>query len=290
VILDCEPVTVPVDASKLERIVENLVVETKASGLASGDFTSIKEPVGGIAEIASLQRALAEMAGRVQEAQRSLHQYIGSITTAQEDERRRLARELHDDSLQALIALKQRVQLAQLEMAGLDRQGSSETSELDEVAILTEQTIVNLRRLTRDLRPIYLEELGLVPALEMLARETGEASGIPIEFHLMGVERRLEAKAELALYRIAQEALSNTARHAQASHASLIISYALETVKMEVQDNGVGFKLPVNPAEFSGRGHYGLLGVRERAELIGAQLEIKTAPGEGTHLSVTLPL
>ena len=153
-------------------------LESKTATLAAGDFKTIQEPVGGIAEIQHLQKELVQMADKVDEAQRSLHGYIGAITEAQEDERRRLARELHDDTLQALIALKQRVQLAQLELQSASGEPAPESAELNEIMLLTEQTIENLRRLTRAMRPVYLEDLGLVPALEMLARETGEGMGI----------------------------------------------------------------------------------------------------------------
>jgi two-component system sensor histidine kinase UhpB len=263
-------------------------LEAKAGTLAMGDFKSIQEPVGGIAEIQHLQGTLAEMALKVQDAQRSLHGYIGAITTAQEEERHRLARELHDDTLQALIALKQRVQLAQLEFQSAKAKDAPEMSELDEVASLTEQTIENLRRLTRALRPIYLEDLGLVPALEMLARETGQAMGIPVEFHRQGMEKRLDPAVELALYRIAQEALNNIARHAQAKHAIMSISFTPASTSMQVEDDGVGFDVPKNPSEYTPSGHFGLLGLHERAELIGAKLQIQSSPGKGTRLTVTL--
>jgi len=185
-------------------------LESKAVKLAGGNFTSIQEPVGGIAEIRHLQAELVEMAHKVQDAQHNLHRYIGSITAAQEDERRRLARELHDDTLQALIALKQRVQLAQLELQTTTNQDFPKSDELNEIVVLTENTIENLRRLTRALRPVYLEDLGLVPALEMLVRETGQGMEISIEFRHQGIERRLKTSQELALYRIAQEALSTS--------------------------------------------------------------------------------
>jgi signal transduction histidine kinase len=226
----------------------------------------------------------------VSDAQRSLHGYIGAITEAQEDERRRLARELHDDTLQALIALKQRVQLAQLELQSATNQGTPESSELMEIVTLTEQTIENLRRLTRALRPVYLEDLGLVPSLEMLARETGQGMGITVEFHRQGTERRLEKSVELAFYRMAQEALSNITRHAQAKQASIMISFSPSSVTLQVEDNGVGFNLSKNQAEYAANGHYGLLGLNERADLIGATLDIRTSPGKGTSLKVTLPV
>jgi len=263
-------------------------LESKAATLAWGDFKTIQQPVGGIAEIQHLQKELIRMADKVREAQRSLHGYIGAITAAQEDERRRLARELHDDTLQALIALKQRVQLAQLELQPSVKTAAPESAELDEIATLTEQTIENLRRLTRALRPVYLEDLGLVPALEMLARETGQGMDLKVEFHRQGTERRLDASAELALYRMAQEALSNIARHAQAKHASLSISFGSGSVSLQVADDGLGFELPTNPSEYAANGHYGLLGLHERAELIGATLDIRTSPDKGTILRVTL--
>jgi signal transduction histidine kinase len=268
------------------RIVKPLqMLESRAATLAWGDFKTIETPVGGIEEIRQLQNELIQMAHKVQAAQQSLHGYIGAITAAQEEERRRLARELHDDTIQALIALKQRVQLYQLAAP----RATPESAALQEVATLTEQTIENLRRLTRALRPIYLEDLGLVTALEMLARETDQATEISIEFQRQGTERRLETAIELALYRIAQEALSNIARHAQASHASLSITFTPQTVTMQVNDNGKGFEVPRNPAEFAPSGHYGLLGLYERAELIGATLQIQSAPGQGTHLNIIMP-
>ncbi len=165
-----------------------------------------------------------------------------------------------------------------------------ESDALEEIAVLTEQTIENLRRLTRALRPIYLEDLGLVTALEMLTHETGQVLDIPVDFQHQGTERRLDTAIELALYRIAQEALSNIAHHAQATHASVSITFAPQTVTMQVVDNGQGFDVPKNPSEFAPSGHYGLLGLYERAELIGAILKIQSAAGQGTRLNIILPI
>lgn len=261
-------------------------LESKAATLAWGDFKTIQEPVGGIAEIQHLQKELIQMANKVKDAQRSLHRYIGAITDAQEDERKRLARELHDDTLQSLIALKQRVQLTQLEIPQSTQGDGSESAKLNEIASLTEETIENLRRVTRALRPIYLEDLGLVTALEMLAKETEQLRGIQTEFHHLGTERRLDPGTELALYRMAQEALSNVFRHAQASHVVLSIAFTTESVMIQVTDNGVGFEVPKNSADFAPSGHFGLLGMYERAELIGATLEIRSSPGQGTSLII----
>jgi signal transduction histidine kinase len=259
-------------------------LEDQAASLAWGDFEAIQNPVGGIAEIRSLQMGLIHLAEKVKAAQQSLHSYIGAITAGQEEERRRLARELHDDTLQGLIALKQRVQLFQI---GEPESPSNET--LREVEDLAEQTIQNLRRLTRALRPIYLEDLGLAAALEMLAQETSRSAGPPVIFHKIDQERRQPPDTELALYRIAQEALTNTARHAEATQVSVTIHYTSKSVVLEIADNGTGFQVPRSPAEFAPSGHFGLLGVHERAELIGAKLSITSSSGAGTRISVTLP-
>jgi signal transduction histidine kinase len=258
-------------------------LESKAAKLAWGDFQEIEKPVGGIAEIRDLQNELAHMARQVQAAQKSLHSYIGAITQGQEAERLRLARELHDDTIQSLIALKQRAQLAHMAKKG------SPAPELEELETLIEQTIDDLRRTTRALRPIYLEDLGLVAALEMLARETGQGSGLPVEFSSSGSERRLPPEAELALYRMAQEALNNAVHHAQAQHITICINFSSQVPVLEISDDGKGFEVPRTPAEFAPQGHFGLLGLYERAELIGAQLEITSSPGKGTHLRIHLP-
>jgi signal transduction histidine kinase len=154
--------------------------------------------------------------------------------------------------------------------------------------MLTEQTIENLRCLTRALRPIYLEDLGLVPALEMLTHEAGQGMGIPLEFQCQGVEKRLDSAIELAFYRIAQEGFSNIARHAQAKHATLTMTFSAPSTSLHIVDNGVGFNFPTSPSEYAPSGHYGLLGMYERAKLMGAKLEILSSPGKGTRLTVTL--
>jgi signal transduction histidine kinase len=268
-----------------KRIVQPLQrLEAKAIALAWGDFHAIKESVGGISEVQHLQNELAEMARKVQAAQEGLHDYIGAITSAQEEERTRLARELHDDTIQAVIALKQRVQLAHKSV-----KTESGHQALEELESLAEVTVENLRRLTRALRPIYLEDLGLVTALEMLARETSQANHLQVDFKLSGKERRIAREVELALYRIAQEALNNVVHHAKAKHTELCITFNKE-IKLEVRDDGIGFSVPNSPTDFAPSGHFGLLGMRERADLIGARLEVQGEAGRGTRLSVYLPM
>lgn len=268
-----------------QQIVKPLqALEAKAAKLAWGEFKEIEGPVYGIAEIRHLQAELIHMAHQLQAAQDSLHSYIGAITKGQEEERLRLARDLHDDTLQSLIALKQRVQLAKMVLPK-----DTSAKALAELESLAEQTIENLRRTTRALRPIYLEDLGLLAALEMLASETGQNASLRIAFHHTGTERRLPSEVELALYRMVQEALNNAVRHAQAAHASVEIDFKPQSVAIQVTDNGTGFIVPKSPAGFVPAGHFGLVGLYERAQLIGAHLEITSAPGKGTQLKIYLP-
>ena len=257
-------------------------LETLAAQLAWGDFTAIEKSVEGVQEIRQLQNELIHMAQKVQDSQRSLHDYIGAITRGQEDERRRLARELHDDTLQSLIALHQRVQLAQMK-AGDEKMQTA----LTELESLSSSSIDELRRFTRALRPIYLEDLGLVTALEMLARENS-TSGLVVSFVCAGVEQRLDVALELTLFRIAQEALSNINHHARASEAHVLLKFQTTKIILEISDNGQGFVPPRSPAEFAPAGHYGLLGMHERVELVGGKLSIESAPGKGALLRVEL--
>jgi signal transduction histidine kinase len=260
-------------------------LESKAAAVALGDFDTIQEPVGGISEVQHLQAELAAMARTIHASQAGLHDYIGAITAAQEDERMRLARELHDDTIQELVALKQRLQLARKA-----RREEGASPMLEELELLTEATIENVRRMTRALRPIYLEDLGLVTALEMLTRETSRPDALQVDFQKTGPEQRLSGEAELALYRIAQQALNNVVRHAQARHAVLQIEFVPAGVQLEVRDDGRGFQPPRQPTDLASSGHFGLLGMRERADLIGARLEVLSEPGKGTHVVVRIPL
>jgi signal transduction histidine kinase len=269
----------------VRQIVQPLqALERRAAELGWGRYEAIEEPVGGIAEIQHLQDELIHLAYKVKAAQTGLRGYIGAITAGQEEERLRLARELHDDTLQALIALNQRIQLA-----GLATEDPKAAASLEELRRLAGQTIENLRRITRALRPIYLEDLGLVAALEVLTAEIEELTGLPVRFLQTGEPRRLTQPAELALYRMAQEALNNAARHARAGSASLEIVFSPGELGLDVQDDGQGFNVPESPAEFAPQGHFGLLGLQERAELIGARLDIQSVLGEGTRVSIVYP-
>ncbi len=266
------------------RIVQPLkTLEKQASALAQGDFAAIQKPVGGIDEIRNLQSELIEMAEKLDEAQKSLHSYIGSITAGVENERRSLARELHDDTIQALIALNQRIQLVSMKTPPAQKE------DLKELQALTSQAMQNLRRMVRGMRPIYLEELGLVASLEMLSRETSQQVNLPISYKSSGMERRLDPQAEMAIYRMVQESLNNVIHHSEATQAWVEMVFSPDSISVSIRDNGKGFNVPSTPAEFARNGHFGLLGLYERAELLRASFKITSALKGGTTILIRLP-
>jgi len=264
------------------------VLATRAGRVTWGDLSAIEEPVSGVEEIEELQRALREMAARLQDYQAGMRDYIAAITQGQEAERARLARELHDDTAQALIALDQRLQMAQRALV----KGEVERVHilLAELREMSGQTLESVRRFSRDLRPIYLEELGFLPALEMLVRDLDAKGTVEAQMEVWGRPRRLPADVELAAYRIAQEALNNAAQHAQAQHVTLRLAFTDEALILTIRDDGRGFEVPQRPGELTRKGHFGLVGMRERAILLGGQLRLTSAEGQGTTLEVSLPI
>lgn len=262
-------------------------LQQQAEDLAESRYDRAKEPVGGIAEIQQLHASLTDMGEGIRAAHEALQNYIGSITQAQEEERRRLARELHDATIQDLIALDHRIQLVQQQV---QRGGAAADPRLEELRPELNRSIQELRRITGALRPMYLEDLGLVPALEMLAKDAQRDLGLEASFQLEGQTRRLGPEAELAIFRITQEALNNIGRHADALKASVRLSFDQAAVRVEIEDGGRGFEPPGRITELAAQGHYGLLGMHERAQLVGAQFSLHSAPGGGTLITVELPL
>jgi signal transduction histidine kinase len=256
----------------------------KAEQVAWGDFDATSSPVGGVQEIEDLRRTLDQMARRIQSYQSGMHDYIAAITQGQEEERKRLARELHDDTAQSLIALRHQVEMAQ---KLLPRDPDQAAELLGAVRVLLAETVEGIRRFSRDLRPIYLEDLGFIPALEMLARSDGE--GPSLHSDTTGAVRRLPPDLELAAYRIVQEALNNAIQHANASQIWVAVRFEDTHLVLSVQDDGQGFKAPALPDTLARQGHFGLMGIQERALLYGGQLTIRSALGEGTTVSVRLP-
>jgi signal transduction histidine kinase len=275
-------------------IVRPLQGLAQAAGQVSwGDFSAIVvgpsagRAVGGVQEVQDLHRALVDMVDRIRGYQIGMRDYLGAVTRGQEAERARLARELHDGPVQELIALGQRAEMAQRLVA----RGEPERARtlLEELRTSELEAVEELRRLIGALRPIYLEDLGFLPALEMLVQQAEERTTAQLRLEETGSVRRIAPEVELAAYRIVQEALNNAVRHAHAQNIVVRVRSDPQGLALSVTDDGVGFTLPPGPDLFTQAGHFGLVGMRERAILLGGTLQIRTAPGEGTRVAVNLP-
>ena len=164
------------------------------------------------------------------------------------------------------------------------------SERLGELIGLIDGELVNLRRLIGDLRPIYLEDLGFVPALEMLVQQTEARYGLEVRLTVEGETVRLAPDLELAAYRIVQQALANVATHARAQHVTVRVRFADTELLVAVHDDGQGFVPPEQPADLARHGHFGLMGMRERALLYGGKLTITSAPGKGAEIVAQLPV
>lgn len=255
----------------------------RARRVAWGDFDAVAEPVGGVEEIAGLQRALQQMTAQVRGYQAAMRSYVAAVTRAQEEERVRLARELHDETVQSLIALGQQMERVQRSC----RPGSAAAAQVAELRQGVRGLVQDLRRLIGDLRPVCLDDLGLEPALEMLVGRL--PAGLQAELVVEGAARRLAPELELAAYRIVQEALKNVAQHSRATHVRVQLSFEAQALRAVVEDDGVGFAVPGSPDDPAGDGHFGLLGMRERAMRFGGWLKLTSAPGEGTRVEAYIP-
>ncbi|NOZ06523.1 MAG: hypothetical protein GXP41_09275 [Chloroflexi bacterium] len=271
----------------LQSIVRPLQqLDRQAVRVAWGDFDAVQTPVGGTPEIEDLRQTLHALSQQIRQYQQGMRDYIGAITRGQEEERKRLARELHDDTIQSLIALGHRVEMARRQ---LEHDPQQAVERLDELKDLIHGIVGEVRRFTRALRPIYLEDLGLLPALEMLVRDLGTKTEIEATLHITGTSHRLTEELELTVYRLAQEALGNVAQHSEARHTDVRLHYSKDEVALTVADDGVGFDVPERPEELAQRGHFGLVGMRERAALVGGRLKLTSSPEQGTQVVVTLP-
>ncbi|GMQ86006.1 MAG: hypothetical protein BMS9Abin07_1577 [Acidimicrobiia bacterium] len=207
-----------------------------------------------------------------------LQRYVKEVTRAQEDERKRIARELHDAAAQPLVLLSRG-----LERIATDGRRPGEIADrAAELRGVTLEILKTIRSFSRDLRPTVLDDLGLAPALEWLPRDLAERSDLETEFRIEGKPRRLSPDTEVAVFRIAQEALRNVEKHARATRASLVVTFAPGHCRLCIADDGVGFD-PRNMGRWT---TLGINGMRERAELIGGQIAIDAEPTRGTVVTL----
>ncbi|MDP3063936.1 MAG: PAS domain S-box protein [Chloroflexota bacterium] len=218
--------------------------------------------------------------------QENLRFHLQEVTRAQEEERKRIARELHDDTVQALVVLSRQLEDLTSRCCGL---AEEERALLESLRQHTNNTMEGVRRLSQDLRPPILDHLGLLPTLEWLASDIATRSGIRVEVKMCGEARRLAAEVELTLFRIVQEALQNVWRHSEATSAEMAVESGQNEIHIAVRDNGKGFDVPSSARDLVKAGKLGLAGMEERARLVGGTLSVQSEPGKGTVVTVVVP-
>jgi signal transduction histidine kinase len=218
----------------------------------------------------------------VHESRQQLRELSASLQAVREEEKTRIARELHDELGQALTGLK--MDLAQI-VGMLGPEQIDIARRADTMRSLIESTVASVRRLATELRPLMLDDLGLVATMGWLANDFSKRTGIAVDVHLP--EPDFEAGPDLctALFRVLQESLTNVARHAHASQVRISLTEADGVVRLEVHDDGKG----IDPAPPGGRKSFGLLGMRERAAMLGGNVTINSNPGAGTSVLLAIP-
>lgn len=235
-----------------------------------------------------VQMVITDVTARLQEkrillhSRRTLRELSASLVEAREEERRRIARELHDELGQRLTALK--LELAAQQQA---TQAQVPDERLQAMMDMVDDTVAAVRRIAVDLRPPMLDDLGLHAAIEWLTHDFSRRSGIQVTLRLVDSPEPMPQNIATAVYRIVQEALTNMARHARASQAVISIETKGRRLQLVVEDDGQGFPKDQPPPP---RGSFGLIGMRERVHMLGGQITLKNAASGGARLVVRLPL
>lgn len=219
--------------------------------------------------------------------QTNLRYYLNQITRTQEEERKRISRELHDDTAQALFAVSRQMDNFMRDNVGLSQQ---QRAVLQDIRQRLGVTLQGIRRFSQDLRPSIIDDLGLLPALKWLVKQKSDDSGVDILLTVGGNEQRLLPEVELILFRIVQEALNNVTKHSQAPKSEVHIEFRASEIIAIIHDNGKGFQLPETVGDLSHTGKLGLVGMQERIALINGSLDIQSQRQIGTTVTVTVPI
>lgn len=271
-----------------DQVVSFLQVRDKADGApftgADVEFLQALAPIASIAlENAQAYQKISDAESAVQQSYAQLRALAARLQTIREEERTDIARELHDELGQALTALK--MDVAAL-ISHLPARSKTLRERAQNISEQIDATIKTVRRMASQLRPGMLDDLGLAPSMEWYAQEFQTRTGIAVETNVVEEELALNHAQATALYRIFQETLTNVARHAHATRVHAKLAIEREQLVMEIADNGRGF----DAQEVRGKRSLGLLGMRERAEMVQGTLEIRGAPGKGTTIVARVPL
>jgi PAS domain S-box-containing protein len=231
-------------------------------------------------------QVIAQDVTEEKQLRQNMEYYIKQVTRAQEDERLRISRELHDDTAQILVALSRDLESL---IASGEKPGKPAVEPLKRLREMADSALEGVRRFSQDLRPSILDDLGLVPALEWLIADLEKSSGMTTKVEVTGHRRRLGPEIELAVFRIAQEVLSNVRRHSQASSVEMALDFSSDALTLIISDNGKGFDMPPRTSDLALSGKLGIIGIRERTRLIGGTIIVQSDPGEGTTVTLRIP-
>lgn len=248
-------------------------IQLKASPLLRGD------------QVIGLQ-AIARDVTEERQLRQNMEYYIAQITRAQEDERLRISRELHDDTVQVLSGLSRDLG----SLLSTERKLSKPAIEtLEKLREMADSSLEGVRRFSQDLRPSVLDDLGLVPALEWLTTDLEKQHRLAVKVGINGIQHRLPPEKELTVFRIAQEALNNVGRHSRASAVEMTIDFSDDALTLIINDNGQGFDMPTRTSDLVQSAKLGIVGMRERARLIGGTLIVQSEVGVGTTVTLRIP-
>lgn len=215
--------------------------------------------------------------------------FVGiKIIEAQEEERHRLARDIHDGPAQSMANILVKTELCE-RLMDIDQEKSKE--ELRNLRIVVKDTLKDIRKTIYDLRPMSLDDLGLVPTLERYICNFKRDTGIEVELNVIGTVKKLESAIEIAVFRIVQESLSNVSKHSQGTFAKVMVEYSDTRLNLAITDNGIGFDVEeVSKIGRTATGGFGLMNIRERLELLDGKIQINSSLGAGTRLNIYIPL
>ncbi len=274
-----------------------VVLQTVAELVAAGDLNvraaALAEVEPALARLASTFNAmlnrLADDTHAIEQSRALTERLTQQVISAQEEERRRIARELHDETAQSLATLV--IYAETLRAADLHGATPALRASIERIRTVADHTLLGVRNIIADLRPSLLDDLGLDAAIRWQAQERLEPAGIRADVQVRGAGRRLPPALETALYRVVQEAVTNVIKHAAASYVEIDLDLSLPgQVTARVEDNGQGFDPDRRVSASNGGLGVGLFGMQERINLFGGTLTIDSSPGEGTELRVVLPL
>ncbi|MFQ6077625.1 MAG: ATP-binding protein [Thermodesulfobacteriota bacterium] len=266
--------------SKVEKFVE------AAKRFGQGDLTQ-RIVFKADDELKRLAESFNQMAGELKKKMKQEKQYISRIIDAQEGERRRISRELHDELGGALTAIKYNLEIIERD---LPEDLSDGKERLKEVEALSTQILGQLRTLSHDLRPPMLDDLGLLPTLRWYIENYGKRCKIKTHYEAIGFPEKVDPELETTLYRVIQEALTNIAKHARADDVHVHLSSTDLAITVTITDNGAGFDpQEVSTLDTQKRG-FGIMGMQERVSSLGGRIDIRSRQGAGTQITIEIPL